>query len=197
MARSPIFAFLGRVPWLLEYRQRIAELEHGVRPRYRTWPGAPEVCIPSQLPANQQGSLFTDSPLPHTSPAPTSPNTQFFPGNCGVFPMTGRGLSAGNRSPGHDDRGHSDSAEALDAFFRAGVVSGGLIMVKYFFGCPRCKRLRPGGQGRKILGTRSARCERPHDHERTAFPQCNHSGRTSRNETVWHQSPRARPATMT
>ena len=49
--------------------------------------------IPSQLPANQQGSLFTDSPLPHTSPAPTSPNTQFFPGNCGVFPMTGRGLS--------------------------------------------------------------------------------------------------------
>ena len=32
-------------------------------------------------------------------------------------------------APGHDDRGHSDSAEALDAFFRAGVVSGGLIMV--------------------------------------------------------------------
>ena len=63
-----------------EYRQRIAELEHGVPSRYRTWPGAPEVRIPSQLAANQQGSLVTDSPLPHTSPAPTSPITQFFPG---------------------------------------------------------------------------------------------------------------------
>ena len=32
---------------------------------------------------------------------------------------------------------------------------------------------------------------------KTACPQCSHSGRTLRNETVWHQSPRARPATMT
>ncbi len=69
-----------------EYRQRITELEHGVPSRYRTWPGAPEVRIPSQLAANQQGSLLTDSPLPHTSPAPTSPNTQFFPGTA-VFPL--------------------------------------------------------------------------------------------------------------
>ena len=101
--------------------------------------------IPSQLPANQQGSLFPDSPhLTQARPRPV-PTHSSSPVTAVFSPMTGRGLSsatvpvgnrcAGNRCPGHDDRGHSDSAEALDAFFRAGV-----IMVKYFFGCPRCKR---------------------------------------------------------
>ena len=84
MARSPIFAFLGVSPGSSSTGSGSRNSSTVYRPRYRTWPGAPEVRIPLSSPPTNRGAYSRILPyLTQARPRPvpthsSSPVTAVF-----------------------------------------------------------------------------------------------------------------------